>query len=369
VDDEVPPGGLSRAPAGDGPSLSQLLGSDDSRGFRQALQARDFRFPEDHGPHPAFRNEWWYLTGNLDGAGSRRFGFELTFFRFSLAPEQAPSASAWRTRQVYIAHLALTDPLNDKFYVAQRFSRGAVGLAGAQHSPFRVWIDDWSLGENPQPQNAQHESWLVAAEDDEFALQLSLAAKKDPVLNGVDGLSQKSARRGNASYYYSISRIEAEGRIRTGTAVHAVSGLAWLDREWSSSALSPEQVGWDWFALQLSDGTELMFYNIRRTDGSQDEHSAGTWITASGESRYLARDALHLAVRDEWHSPHGGIYPAAWHIEVPAFALELDVVPVMQDQELITTVRYWEGAVDVTGVRAGKAIEGRGYVELTGYAR
>ena len=194
-------------------------------------------------------------------------------------------------------------------------------------------------------------------------------AQKGPVLNGIDGLSQKSAEPGNASYYYSITRWQTEGQLRIGDRQFTVSGLSWLDREWSSSALAADQKGWDWFALQLSDGSELMFYNLRKTDGSQDIHSAGTWVAADGSSRHLQRDEVSLRVLDQWSSPKGGVYPSRWELAVPGEALSLVVEPVLDDQELFTTVRYWEGAVDVRGTRDGARVSGRGYVELTGYAQ
>jgi predicted secreted hydrolase len=346
--------------------LATLLGSDAEAGFARVLEPREFRFPRDHGPHPEFRNEWWYVTGNLDAEGGRRFGFELTIFRFALAPDVPDSTSAWRSNQVYIAHLAVTDAIGQRFYSAQRFSRGAAGLAGAQSDPFRVWIDDWQMRAAGQAAGREH--WRLVAGDAGFAIDLELRALKAPVLNGEAGLSQKSAEPGNASYYYSISRWQSDGTLRVGDRRFEVSGLSWLDREWSSSALGDEQQGWDWFALQLADGSELMFYSLRRSDGTQDTFSAGTWITADGESRHLAAADVALSVTDTWASPAGGEYPAGWRLSVPSEELELRVTPVMDDQELFTTVRYWEGAVDVAGSRAGVDVSGRGYVELTGYA-
>ena len=342
--------------------LATLLGSDADAGFARALQPRDFVFPADHGPHEAFRNEWWYVTGNLDSDDGRRFGFELTIFRFALAPDAPQAESNWRTRQVYIAHFAVTDPESDRFLVAEKFSRGALGLAGAQSDPFRVWIDDWSIAASAA------DNWRLRASDPGFALDVNLLALKAPVLNGVDGLSQKSAEPGNASYYYSMTRWQTAGTLRIANEEYAVSGLSWLDREWSSSALADDQQGWDWFALQLSDNTELMYYSIRSTDGSQDPQSAGTRVSANGNATHLRRDDVDLVVTGTWDSPEGGRYPAAWRITVPAENLVLEVTPVMADQELFTTVRYWEGAVDVRGTRAGVPVEGRGYVELTGYA-
>lgn len=346
--------------------LSTLLNADTDAGFSMATGPRIFEFPRDHGPHPDFRNEWWYMTGNLDAADGRRFGFELTFFRFAVAPEPAASESAWRTNQVYIAHFAVTDADGKTFYVAERFSRGALGLAGADTNPFRVWIDDWEMASTTA--EGDREEWRLQANDDDFALSLQLVAEKAAVLNGDEGLSQKSAVIGNASYYYSITRWQTEGQMRLGDEVFTVSGLSWLDREWSSSSLGSDQKGWDWFALQLSDGSELMFYNLRKTDGSQDVHSAGTWIFADGRSRHLDRNEVSVSVTKEWTSPKGGSYPSAWDIRIPQFGLTLSLAPVLDDQELFTTVRYWEGAVDVEGTHREAKVTGRGYVELTGYA-
>lgn len=346
--------------------LAALLGSDDE-GFPKALEPHAFEFPRDHGPHPGFRNEWWYLTGNLDSEDGRRFGFELTIFRFALTPWQPPSISAWRTNQVYIAHFAVTDVAGERFFVAERFARGALGLAGATAEPFRAWIGDWQVAARA-PAVGGFERWRLHASDEAFALELELDATKTPVLHGDEGRSQKSSDPGNASYYYSITRWESRGTLRIDDRSWRVTGASWLDREWSSSALAADQAGWDWFALQLSDGSELMFYNLRRLDGAQDEYSAGTWIGADGQVLALARDEVTIEVQDRWLSPAGGSYPSRWEIKVPQQGLRLVVRPVIADQELFTTVRYWEGAVDARGERGGAPVTGRGYVELTGYA-
>jgi len=344
--------------------LADLLGSDADAAFERALTPRAFTFPADHGPHPGFRNEWWYVTGNLDGEDGRRFGFELTIFRFSLAPTLPASGSAWRTNQVYIAHLAVTDANGERFLVAQRYSRGAVGLAGATARPFRVWIDDWEIAQQPSS-----DAWRLRASDEAFSIDIELTPLRPPILNGIDGLSQKSADPGNASYYYSITRLQTEGALRIGERDYRVSGLSWLDREWSTSALASDQVGWSWFALQLADGSDLMFYALRRTDGTLDSASAGTLVNSQGIASHLMADDVDLAVEDTWTSPKGGTYPSRWTLRVPRFGLEVTVTPVIADQELFTTVRYWEGAVDVVGTHGGAPTTGRGYVELTGYAQ
>lgn len=343
--------------------LSDLLSDGGVEGYARATESRTFDFPADHGPHPDYRNEWWYVTGNLDGENGERFGFELTFFRFSLSPENISTTdSSWQTNQVYVAHFAVSDIAEDRFHVAQRYSRGSVGLAGATAEPFRVWLDDWTIRADVSS------SWRLQATGDDFGIDLDLVPLKAPVLQGQDGLSQKSAEPGNASYYYSIPRLQSKGHIKIAGQNYPVSGLSWIDREWSSSALSDQQKGWDWFALQLSDGSELMFYQIRQNDDSADVHSAGTWIDSAGNSTALANEDVVIEVSDYWQSERGGRYPAAWEIHIAALDTTLAVKPAMADQELITNVRYWEGAVDVAGAAKGQAISGRGYVELTGYA-
>ena len=358
----------AQAAAGGSSRLSELLSDQGLEGYAQAIEPRQFAFPADHGPHPDFRNEWWYLTGNLDAKEGARFGFEFTIFRFSLVPpgtDITGDASAWRSNQVYIGHFAITDASARQFYVAQRYSRGGLGLAGAAAEPFHVWLDDWSIAAARPDSDA---IWRLRASDRKIALNLTLVPQKQPVLNGVNGLSQKAAMAGNASYYYSISRLQTNGTVQIGDDVFEVDGLSWLDREWGSSALSSDQEGWDWYALQLSDGSDLMFYNLRRNDGSQDVHSAGTLTLADGTAVYLSRDDFIVEVLDTWQSPQGGRYPVAWRIAVPQYGLKLNIEPLLDAQELVTTVRYWEGAVDVSGERDGMPIMGRGYVELTGYA-
>jgi predicted secreted hydrolase len=356
---------VTLADTGEPPSqLADLLGAEADAGFARALEPRKFVFPADHGPHPAFRNEWWYVTGNLDDEDGRRFGFELTIFRFALAPSVAESTSGWRTRHVYIAHLAITHVEDERFYVAQRYSRGALGLAGAQAVPFKIWIDDWSIAGQPDP-----DAWRLSASDSDFGIDVELRALRPPVLNGIDGLSQKSADPGNASYYYSITRLGTRGSIRIGEREYRVSGLSWLDREWSTSALAAEQVGWDWFALQLGDGSDLMFYSLRKKDGTQDAASAGTFVDVNGNTTHLDSDDVEITVLDTWDSPEGGTYPSKWRLSAPRFGLDLTVMPVTANQELFTTVRYWEGAVDVQGESDSASITGRGYVELAGYAQ
>ena len=355
--------------------LAALLRGEPEAGYALADRPRDFDFPADHGPHRDFRNEWWYVTGNLDDVDGHRYGYELTLFRFGLAPPDArddAGVSQWRSREVFVGHFALTDVRARRFHVAERLSRGALGLAGASGPPVRVWLEDWSLSQQPAQGGEADEvgaPWLLEAAHEDLAVTLSLVPLRGPVLNGIAGLSRKSAEPGNASYYYSMPRLATSGTLVVDGKPRQVTGVSWLDREWGSRGLSESQEGWDWFALQLDDGSNLMFYQLRELDGTAHEMSAGTWMPADGEAVHLAQDEVAIEVRDHWESPRGGRYPVSWTLRIPSRDLVLEVEPVIEAQELDTNVRYWEGAVDVTGRSEGEPIDGRGYVELTGYAR
>jgi predicted secreted hydrolase len=347
-------------------------------GFAEAREPRAFEFPRDHGPHREFRQEWWYITGNLDAASGERLGFELTFFRFALAPPAVavPSAqtpgtqpSAWRSRELLMAHFAVTDVSRRQFRFSQKLSREALGLAGAQSEPLKIWTDDWTLSAD-----TAGGKWRLRAGQEGYAIDLTLEPLGEPVLNGDAGLSRKSADPGGASYYYSIPRLRVSGRLLRGGQPLAVQGLAWLDREWGSGGLGAGQSGWDWYALQLADGSSLMFYALRDRDGGlrdgagqRDPYSAGTWVSATGETRALASADVDIAATGSWRDRAGVRYPAGWRLVVRPLALEVTVRPVLADQELETSPRYWEGAVDVIGEREGRRVGGRGYVELVGY--
>jgi predicted secreted hydrolase len=347
-------------------SVASALRTASDQGYAKALEPRDFHFPADHGPHPDFRTEWWYYTGNLATAEGRRFGFQLTFFRSALAPSAPERASAWATRQAWLAHFTVSDVEGKTFHSFERWSRGAVGLAGAQGQPFRVWVKDWSAEGAPVfPMR------LRAAEgpQGETAIDLLLQEGKPPVLQGERGLSRKGAEPGDASYYYSLTRMPTSGTVRVDGKSFPVTGASWMDREWSTSSLGRDQVGWDWLALQLSDGWDVMLYRLRRADGSADPASSGTLIAPDGHSRPLHLADFQLEGSGEWRSPRsGGKYPTRWRIRIPNEELDLDVRPLLADQELDVSFRYWEGAVGIAGTHHGRPVRGQGYVELTGYA-
>lgn len=363
----------ARLELGPGPDLS---------GFERVTAPRAWRLPEDHGPHFAFQTEWWYFTGQLASREGRRFGFQLTFFRRGLSPGPPPAGDGLATNQVYFAHFAVADVARGVHRGVERFARGAAGLAGATPdgfgttpSPrFAVWLEDWraQAASAPSQPAGPEPPWRLTARDAESGLELDLElqATKPLVAHGERGLSPKSDEPGNASFYLSYTRLSARGLLGADGVREAVAGEAWFDHEWSTSALGAEAVGWDWFSLQLDDGRELVLFLIRRSDGTAEPVSSGTVVSRDGSARHLRHQDASLEVLGRWTSPHtGAVYPAAWRIRVPSEDLVLTLRPLLADQEMRTSFLYWEGAVNATGTAGGLPVSGRGYVELTGYAR
>ena len=338
-------------------NVVQALSGNNTTGFARADAPRNFVFPDDFGPHPQFQTEWWYYTGNLSGEDGREFGYQLTFFRRALDPDKIKRESMWATSQIYFAHFALTDVEGGEFYSSERWSRGAAGLAGAQTKPFQVWIDNWSI-------EGDDKSFRLKAQDGSVSIDLLLNPLKAEVLQGNKGLSQKSKDLGNASYYFSQTRIESSGSISIEEQKFEVSGLSWLDREWSTSALGEDQEGWDWFSIQLDDGREIMLYQLRLKGGGIDPFSSGSLVGVQGDVTPLKAKGFKIEVLDTWKSPETGtVYPSKWQISIPKHDIKLTVTPLLNNQELLLSFIYWEGAVKVSG----DGFSGKGYVELTGY--
>lgn len=340
-------------------------------GFERAERPRPFEFPEDHGPHEAFEVEWWYFTGHLATAEGRRFGYQLTFFRRALAPparpDEPPRASRWATRQVYLAHFALSDVDGGAFHAAERTARGAAELAGARAAPFRVWVAEWSAERAGNPVEATELLPLrLTAADGEVGIDLELRTDKPMVFHGDRGWSQKSGEAGAASYYFSFPRLETSGQVTVGASRFGVTGTTWMDREWSTGSLGSDQIGWDWFSLQLDDRRDLMLFELRSRKGEPTR--AGTLIDKGGSGRSFVPPAGALEVLDHWTNAQTATrYPARWRWRLPEFGFDLEIRPLLANQELDLGFRYWEGAVEVTGTSNGEPVTGRGYVELTGY--
>jgi predicted secreted hydrolase len=339
----------------------------DSSGFARAIDPWDWQFPQDFGAHPDFQTEWWYYTGNVQDSSGRHFGYQFTIFRRAILPDAASTDSEWRANQVYMAHFAVSDVQGGRYFHQQRFSRGGAGLAGAEADPrYRVWLEDWQV----IAEDAASRLTTITADGGDFAVDLRLEQIKPPALQGQDGLSPKSAEPGNASYYYTLSRLLTSGTIRVGQETFTVTGATWKDHEFSTSALGLNAQGWDWFGLQLDDNRELMLGQIRLVDGGREPAFGGLLVEPDGSTRYLPAESFTFEVTTTWTSPHtGAIYPAGWTIRIDLGdpdPLVLTLTPLLADQELHGSggIDYWEGAVQISG-----DVAGYGYAELTGYAQ
>lgn len=355
--------------------LTDALGAG-AAGFQVAERIVPLTFPADHGAHPNFRTEWWYLTAALAATTGEEYGAQFTLFRQGLVP--GASTDGWRATQIYMGHLALTDVAQKRHLEAERLARGHPRLAGVQAAPFALWIDGWRLAST----GAAFYPLRLDARDREFGFDLTLASGSAPVPQGDGGLSAKGPN--NASHYYSMPRIAIAGEVFQGTRAIPVTGLGWLDREWSSGVLSAEHIGWNWFALQLDDGLDLMVFTLRRHDGATDPYNQGLLIDADGR-RELGAEDFALTALKWWRDSAGVRWPVRWRLtfaaplayrpraataaggETPAPSKRvqsLTIEAAIDDQVMDTLVRYWEGLVRVRG-RDGDL--GRGYMELTGY--
>jgi len=336
--------------------------------WKQAVGPWPWAFPKDHGAHPEFRTEWWYFTGNLSDSLGKRFGYQLTFFRQGIALKPTDPTNPWSLRDLYLAHFALTDRTADQFWYVERLSRQGPGLAGARKDGMDVWLLSWSA-------EMQGQGIRIEARHQNMEISLNLIPQKPLIFHGNNGLSRKGPDKGQASYYVSYTNLETQGLIRTPLSQTAVNvqGISWFDHEFGSNQLAPDQVGWNWFSLHLSDGHDLMVYMMHRIDGSVDRASSGTLISPSGKARGLALSEISVEVLERWKSPRsGGRYPNRWRIRVPSAKVEVVIAPIVSAQELITEgstgVTYWEGSVEGKGQSAGREVTCEGYVELTGYA-
>lgn len=344
-------------------SGSDILYAPPGEGFKRVTQPRAFTFPEDNGSHPEYQTEWWYYTGNLTDLDGRRFGYQLTFFRHGLSAAPITRTSEWATNESYLAHFTITDIDNNQFHAFDQASRGAAGLAGATSSPLNIFVEGWSAtGDQPT---------TLRANRDGIGLELDLSSIKAPTLQGDGGVSPRSSKPGDASYYYSLTRMETNGTIRLGEQSFTVEGYSWFDHEWSTGLLDRGQVGWDWFGIHLDDGQDIKWGQIRQPDGSLViGNGTITGPASAGREGGLApitvlqKNDLRLTVLEKWTSPHtGAVYPSRWRMEIPKAGIDIEIKPFIPDQELrFPLITYWEGAISVAGSHAG-----RGYAELTGY--
>jgi len=334
--------------------------------YQLALPGRKLSFPADHYSHPNFKTEWWYYTGHLESESGKRYGYQVTFFRFGVRDRQKEVKEPPLFTELYMAHFALSDIQAKKFIFRERINRGIAGKAGAANDRYSVWNEDWRV-------EGTDRNHSIHVNDRGTRLQLQLKSLKPPALHGQNGLSQKGEGEGRASYYYSLTRMQTEGELTIDGKIEKVRGLTWMDHEFGSNQLRDDQVGWDWFSVQLDTQTDLMLYLIRRKDGSPDPYSSGTLVSANGATKHLALKDFRVEIIDRWKSLKSGAnYPMNWKITIPSEEIELEIAPAFQDQELITNrstrVTYWEGAAQIRGKVRSQTVSGAGYVEMTGYA-
>jgi predicted secreted hydrolase len=334
--------------------------------YQLALPGRKLTFPADHYSHPDFKTEWWYYTGHLETESGKRYGYQVTFFRFGVRDRQKEVKEKPLFTELYMAHFALSDTAEKKFIFRERINRGYGDRAGAATDRYLVWNEDWKV-------EGDAKNHSIDVKDREIQLRLSVKSQKRPVLHGQSGLSQKGEGEGRASYYYSLTRMQTEGDLTINGKKEKVRGLSWMDHEFGSNQLAENQVGWDWFSIQLDNQTELMLYLIRHKDGTPDPYSSGTLVKADGTTKHLVLKDFHIEVLDRWKSRKSSAnYPMKWKVAIPTEKIELEISPAFVDQELVTNrstrVTYWEGAAHVRGKFDGKPVEGKGYVEMTGYA-
>lgn len=334
--------------------------------WRNARPGYRFEFPHDHAAHPDYKLEWWYYTGNVAAADGRRFGYQVTFFRVGVDPAPA-NPSVWAIRDLYMTHVAVSDLSGGRYRFDERLARGGPGLAGARADRYEVWNDDWRATTD---EAGRHR---ISAPGARVGVELVLDPGKPPVVNGHDGISQKGSQAGNASHYYSLTRMPTRGTLVIDGERIAVTGESWMDREFGTSFLEGGQQGWDWFAIQLTDGRELMIYRLRRDDGSRDPRSSGTWVGVDGRATSLGAVDVELEPEGERFASKqsGAVYPTRWRVRVPREGIDLTVSTPLPDQELFlaesTGIAYWEGAIVVSGHVGERSVSGRGYLEMTGY--
>ena len=331
--------------------------------FQEVLPGYTYRFPEDHFSHPGFQTEWWYYTGHLNTADNKSYGYELTFFRTGIESQRKrESDSAWVMRDIYFAHLAISDENRKEFRFWEKMNRKGPGLAGAETDRLLVWNEGWRL----EGSNGIHQ---LKAIEGGFGIDLSLTSLKPPVIHGEDGISRKSLKAGHASHYYSLTRIETEGDLWMEGKRLEVKGESWMDHEFFSHQLAEDQEGWDWFSIQLDNQREIMLYQLRLKGGAVDPVSSGTLIGPQGEAEYISSAEFFITPLATWVSGKSRArYPSGWEIRIPGHGIDLKVTPTFRDQELVTKqATYWEGSCIISGECQGEKVKGRGYTELSGY--
>jgi predicted secreted hydrolase len=326
----------------------------DADGFAPVTPGRSFAFPADHGPHPEFRIEWWYVTANLVDASGVAYGAQWTLFR--QATKAGAQQEGWANQQIWMGHAAVTRA--DTHRTSETFARGGVGQAGVEAKPFLAWIDSWEMRGTDQTRDTTIAPLELKASAADFAYALRLDADRPLVLQGNAGYSRKS-ERGQASYYYSQPFFKVSGSITIDDKPAGVTGLAWMDREWSSQPLASDQTGWDWLSLHLASGEKLMLYRLRQKNGHNDLY--GNWIEPDGRSSEIA-SADNTMAPTNFTDVEGRKIPTGWRIAIPARGLRIETIPLNAKSWMGTSFPYWEGPISFAGSHTGL-----GYLEMTGY--
>jgi len=352
--------------------FAEVLRADGNEQYTKAIEPREFTFPQDHLPHNDFKIEWWYVTGNLKTAEGREFGYQFTIFRNALTAEKKSNnmdnsekskISDWQTNQMYFAHIGLTDIQSNKLYHYERFSREKQGLAGADSNSISIYVEDLKL----QIIEGEQDEIRISAHTDDFSLNLSMLQQKPKVFHGINGLSAKGFTEGNASYYYSYTRLATKGNILINNQEFNVTGNSWMDREWSSSILEENQEGWDWFSLQFFDNTEIMYFRLRDKNDIANSFEKGTFISADEISKFIEKEEVRLLPLEFWKSDDNINYPIRWELNYLTTGKKYLISAVIPNQVMNLSVKYWEGAVRIYDINSPDKLIGVGYMELTGY--
>src|ERR1035437_3063864 len=349
-------GGAVLLGLGRGPALAQGFAGlgKNTEGFAPVIPGKPLAFPADHGPHPNYRIEWWYVTANLVDSTGVAYGAQWTLFRQAMKP--GAQQEGWANQQIWMGHAAVTRA--DTHRYSEAFARGGIGQAGVEAKPYLAWIDSWQMRGSEQMRDASIAPLELTASGADFSYALRLDTDRALVLQGDAGYSRKS-ERGQASYYFSQPYFKATGSITIDDKPVGVTGLAWMDREWSSQPLASDQTGWDWFSLHLNSGEKLMLFRLRQSDGNN--YRSGNWISSDGKTEQIASADIGMTPKTAIEL-EGRKTPSARNIAIPRLALTIECIALNAKSWMGTSFPYWEGPISFSGSHAGV-----GYLEMTGY--
>ena len=357
---------IEESDTGSNDVVTFLSSASSDAGFSAVTPGYEISLPKDFGAHTDYRQEWWYFTGVLSSESSRRFGYQLTFFRFSDRQNVNLTGSKWDSSDIWMAHFAVSDITSQQQIANEDYSRGAIALAGVKAQPFSVWLNGWSVSTLKNDTDEKESTWLLHANDKGVSLKLYLRLTGEPVLQGESGYSVKDENGDSASYYFSFPHIQTTGELTVENESFQVQGTSWMDREWSTSVLTRNQLGWDWMGLRFTDGSSLMVFQVRRANGRPYRYAM--FIDSKGVKTKISSDEIELQADKYWQTSHTeeGI-PTVWLLSISSIDLKLTVSAAFDNQFLDLVFPYWEGVVDVSGSIGNTTLKGDGYLEMTGY--